>query len=163
MKQIVAIALILTSFQLAAQTIKDFIRLQEAAETGDPAIVKAVIDSGININIQLPKLGDTVLHRVVQKGNLDAVNALIENGAQINARNFQTISKSPYTDDQGRTPLHIAGAQHKLNIVYYLVKHGADPHATDSHKHTPFTLAEKNESIPDRLAVMYYLINKMDE
>jgi len=166
MKQILSVGLLITCFSVLTMIsgvnthkIDEFRRLQEAAETGNAQAVKRVVDSGININVKL--LGGTVLHKEAYRGDLAAVKALIENGAQVDSRNLQTVSKPPRAEDRGRTPLHIAAAGHKFDVVKYLVEHGANITATDSNDNTPLDLAKKNKKKLRRSETITYLEDKI--
>ena len=51
-----------------------------------PNFVKLLIDEGVDVNIALTS-GDTALHYAVEKKNIEVINYLINNGANVNARN----------------------------------------------------------------------------
>lgn len=58
--------------------------------------------------------GDTPLHVMARRKDLDAVRALLDAGANVNA-----------VGDMGETPLHVAVTQESFEIVSLLLKHGA--------------------------------------
>ena len=68
----------------------------------------------------------TGLHDAAGQGNLNAVRALLEAGADLNAR-----------DRFGRTPLHEAAAAGFVAAVELLLANGADPNAKDHSGLTP--------------------------
>jgi hypothetical protein len=67
---------------------------------------------------------------------LSTIKLLIEYGADINA-----------TGKDGWTPLHLASAYGKSNIVEYLVKQGSDVNKKDNAGHTAFDRATENNNI----------------
>ena len=78
---------------------------------GDFEVAKLLMKNGADINIM--RFGETTLHRVCgcDCEKLDAVAFLLQNGAHVNL-----------SDQNGKTPLHIASAQHHKNIMWLLVR-----------------------------------------
>ncbi|MGC6366879.1 MAG: ankyrin repeat domain-containing protein [Candidatus Marinamargulisbacteria bacterium] len=72
----------------------------------------------------------TPLHIAAKEGNLDNVQALIKDGADVNAK-----------DEDKKTPLHIAAEEGNLDIVQALIKYGADVNAKDEDEETPLHIA----------------------
>lgn len=72
------------------------------------------------------RLGKTPLHYAVSYKRLDAMAALVEAGADINAQ-----------DDTGMTPLHVAAMLGRRDEAVWLLDHGADPGIQDSFGDTP--------------------------
>lgn len=66
------------------------------------------------------------LHDAVNAGDSQIVFRLIEQGADVNEREFNLI-----------TPLHLAAIYGKFEIAVMLLAHGANVHATDTDGHTP--------------------------
>jgi len=75
--------------------------------------------------------GNTPLHHCKYGDDGEICRLLIQNGAQINARNIY-----------GKTPLH--GATYHLALAQEFIQHGADLLATDNGGNTPFDLAYSN-------------------
>lgn len=71
-------------------------------------------------------VGDTPLHKAVRSNDIATVQALIEQGADINARN-----------QFGDTPLHVAPQYGNTQIVDALIKEGADINAKNQNGITP--------------------------
>jgi len=91
-------------------------RLMEAAFRGDTATVRALLDSGADVNVK-NEAGASPLMRAVY--HVDTAALLLDRGAVVNAKS-----------DDGRTPLLIAaGMPDGEAVVKLLLDHGADPSA----------------------------------
>ena len=74
--------------------------------------------------------GSTALHIACQEGRLEIVKCLIENGAMVNAKEYN-----------GSTPLLIAAHEGRLEIVKYLIENGAILETQDIEGYTPLHAA----------------------
>jgi ankyrin repeat protein len=81
-----------------------------------------------------PDSGRTALHFAALGAQAHAADALLELGADPNAR-----------DPQGCTPLHLAAGWGSARVLGLLLLRGADKRATDHHGRTPSDLARRNE------------------
>lgn len=81
-----------------------------------------------------PVRGKSELHQDAAQGYTNRVRALLEQGADPNAR-----------DDDGRTPLHWPAFRGYTEIVEALLAAGADPSVQDSKDRTPLDLAKINK------------------
>ncbi|WP_054849042.1 ankyrin repeat domain-containing protein [Vulcanisaeta sp. JCM 14467] len=108
-------------------------QLLDAVKNGDLSKVIDLIKAGANVNVKDPTYGMTPLHYAVLGNRLDIVKYLIENGADINAR-----------DNTGKTPLHFAAKNGYLDIVKYLIENKADINVKDNIGKTPLDYAEEN-------------------
>lgn len=100
---------------------------------------------------QLDSINNLYSHallRATAKGDLDAVNAAINNGADINIHQSGTFS-------EGYTPLHVAAEKGHLEIVKTLIKNGAVVDARNKEMDTPLMLAVNNNGTLD---VVKYLV-----
>ncbi|CAH0395611.1 unnamed protein product [Bemisia tabaci] len=99
----------------------------------------------IEINVENSD-GETLLHTASEEGNVEVVKFLVDNGADVNARNhkaahmaagetMKNISefllafsgvKLPKSGPDQLTPLHYAAVCGNLEVVDYLIGHGAD-------------------------------------
>ena len=69
------------------------------------------------------------MHRAVDNGNPEAVQFLLDRGADPNLQN-----------KKGQTPLHYAAYNNNPKIAKYLIDHGADINARDKSGQTPIQL-----------------------
>jgi ankyrin repeat protein len=77
--------------------------------------------------------GSSVLHLVVEKGNLGMLRILIDGGVNVNMRDSTT----------GRTPLQIASLLANCSMANMLLDHGADPDLLDDNLDTAFLIAAR--------------------
>jgi uncharacterized protein len=73
---------------------------------------------------------DRQLYQAIAKGDVGAVRVLLDNGADIEARN-----------ERGETPLFTAVANHNAQMVKLLLEKGAQVSARDNYRETPLTEA----------------------
>ncbi|KAI9759778.1 MAG: hypothetical protein M4579_002077 [Chaenotheca gracillima] len=92
------------------------LRLSRDPERAFEAKVGEIEDDNLSINHQFLPLGYTILHYAVAFGHMEAVEELIQNGADVNA-----------IDWLGSGPLLLAAQGGKSRIVELLLSHGADP------------------------------------
>jgi ankyrin repeat protein len=91
--------------------------LHAAAYAGHVEAARLLIAHGIDINAQGPYNGNTALHDAIWQNNIEAARVIIESGADVSLRS-----------NQGETPLEMARARHRPEIVALLEK-GSCPHA----------------------------------
>jgi len=108
-----------------AATISSAIHL--AADTGDLAKLKSLIEAGADVNAKEEKGGRTPLFVA---GDSEVARFLIAQGANVNA-----------TDKAGWTPLHSACFNGNKNKVELLLAKGADINAKGNNGETPLYLA----------------------
>ena len=77
------------------------------------ALISSLIEYEVDINA-LDKLGDTVLHSALYRGDITLASLLIENGADVNISN-----------NEGLLPLHIAAYIGDADLILLMIKHGA--------------------------------------
>ncbi len=150
-------------------------KLHQASKLGDAIEVMNQINQGVEVNAQnLFAGGYTPLMLAAQGGHLDVVQLLIENGADVNARNLAGVtalmeasrggfdrivelllkngaevnvkieSKWGTRKLNGTTALMLAATAGHLNIVSMLIKYGADLNARTSQGATAWSGAMHN-------------------
>ena len=94
--------------------------LNKLTEPPVPAVVKRLIDAGVDVNAP-DSTGWTPLHFAARAGGVEAVQLLLDAGAQVNV-----------PDNKGVTPLHRAIVESKcvLPLIQALLIAGADPDFT---------------------------------
>lgn len=92
-----------------------------AARKGDLAVVKILVDSGLEINDRDTDRNETALMAAAGKGRDDIVAYLIDYGADLAAK-----------DERGNTPLDYAAAENQLGAISILLSHGADVHSKNN-------------------------------
>ncbi|MCX7772204.1 MAG: ankyrin repeat domain-containing protein [Clostridia bacterium] len=139
--------------------------LFEACITGHVGELKALIQSGINLNVKIGE-GDTPLC-IVAKCRPDLVKLFIENGADVNQKSDSNISplhwaveydntdvvthlleagaNTEITDHSGETPLHWAGWTGHHKSAALIIAHGGNIKATNTSGKTPLDLAKMQE------------------
>ncbi|CAL1269939.1 unnamed protein product [Larinioides sclopetarius] len=95
----------------------------------------------LTVRAELEKLGyfPTALDEAVQRGDLNKVVSLIENGEDVNK-----------ADAEGRIPLHYAALNGHISVAKHLLKMGAMHNAQDFGSATPYQLAS-DEQMKDLL------------
>ncbi|MGI9338574.1 MAG: ankyrin repeat domain-containing protein [Gammaproteobacteria bacterium] len=116
--------------------------LHQAAENGDVAEVKRLIDGGADVNTKSKK-GWTPLHRAAIGGQTEIALALIKAGADIGTK-----------DNDGFTPLHYAAWKNQAETAFALVKAGANIGAKDNDGLTPLHLAAVTGKTETALALI---------
>jgi len=108
-------------------------------------IVKVLVDYGFPLDDATKDKGITALQIAAERGNEEAVNYLLEKGADKN--------RASHT---GRTALICAAANDRLGTVRILVEHGVDVEATDEKGDTALMHATNN----GHLDVVTYLVEE---
>jgi ankyrin repeat protein len=112
----------------------------------------------------------TPLNHAANIGNADAIEVLLDRGANINARkkfgyssldltaikgNFKAMELllehnadiGPNKGDNNTTPLHYAVIKGEWNVIELLIKHGANINAKDNSGTAPIMLAAKKKNV----------------
>ncbi len=102
----------------------------EAAKAGDTARVRMLVDKDPGLLRAVDETGRTALHWACRGVDLEVVKALVEKGADVNARDAAAV-----------TPLHSAASRGHRDAVEFLIAHGARVEAAMSGGSTPLHLA----------------------
>jgi hypothetical protein len=117
----------------AASLCEQKFEIIEAAEQGDLAKVRALLAEGANPDTRHREWGFTALHSAAGTGNVELVELLLENGANVNT-----------PDVTGATPLHEAAKRGHLKAAELLLAHGADVNRqTSTDRMTPLQMVEE--------------------
>ncbi len=100
--------------------------------------------------------GDSPVITAVKAGNLAALTALLDSGADVNARNaFGLSALHVVAYPKGAGGLAAAAEDSRLEMARELLEAGADLHAADGLGMTPLLLAE-GRHLEDRVFTNYY-------
>jgi len=116
-----------------------------AAKSGNLELVKYLEKKGFNLNTE-DKFEKSVLFYAAESGNLELVKYLVElKGLDVNKK-----------DILGRTPIMYA-AESKLDVVKYLVEHGANIDVVDENGLNLFDMLKFNLDFNERDKIREYL------
>jgi hypothetical protein len=102
----------------------------ECAVEGAERVVRALVQGGADINAHHGVKQCTALHMAARRGNVEVARALLDCGADIEAR-----------DRLGETPLRRSVNCDKVGVATLLVARGADIHSQGSKGRTPLLAA----------------------
>jgi len=104
-----------------------------AAEKNNTKRLETFLSDGVDPNTLDNERGSTHLYWACAKGNIDAIEILLEYGADVNHQN-----------KHGRTGLHALVSERYDKIALWLVEYcNADPHIADKRGVSPFDLCQK--------------------
>jgi hypothetical protein len=102
------------------------------ASTG--AVARVFLAAGARVDVPSGPTRGTPLHQAARRGFAPVAAALLDHGANIEAR-----------DAKGQTPLRRAVNCRQLSVVQLLMQRGANPHAQDNRRVTPLDVARTVE------------------
>jgi uncharacterized protein len=144
--------------------------LGHAAFFGHWKVCDFLIRHGANVNAALPDTGETPLHGALAKAGrpyyLYVVRLLVERGADVNARTIPGQETGAFMRDvrtKGETPLHRAAAYADEAIIAFLLEHGADREARDSHGDSPLSWASEHLRPGSILALLTFGSHRIGE
>ena len=138
-----------------ARNKQGFTSVMEAAENGDPELIRILAKSKADVTAQ-GKNGETALMRASFYANDKAVRALIDNGADLEARdkNGQTalMHASIQTYPTCCNSWHSFLGSNRIQTISNLLEAGANPNARDNDGKTALTLAKETHENPEIMA-----------
>jgi ankyrin repeat protein len=115
-----------------------------ATHSGNIATLSAILEAGADPDSAVS--GHTALHVAVLRGNNDAVKALLDHGASIDARVERASPTRRQSEDYhfhetfvGATPLWLAARFREPDIMATLLAHGADPMVVNNVRYPDLT------------------------
>ena len=117
--------------------------LMAAVNQEDLEFASYLVDVGADVNLRLPRGGETALHKAAVNNKARSTQFLIENDADVD---LQTTvggrSEMPVLSElHGETPLHIAAVRSDVELIDLLIQAGADQTVQTSKGKTPLNLA----------------------
>lgn len=107
-----------------------------AAENGNLAIIRLLIESGAKVDTKEETFGQTPLSIAAQNGHIAVVQWLISKGADIESRSYS-----------GQTPLSVAAQHGHDAVVRLLLSAGADIESKSDSGRTPLSYATENGNL----------------
>jgi truncated hemoglobin YjbI len=98
------------------------------------SVARVLLSAGASVDVTSGPTRGTPLHQAARRGHAEVAAALLDHGANIEAR-----------DAKGQTPLRRAVNCRRLPVVQLLRERGADPHAEDNRRVTPLDVARTAE------------------
>ena len=132
-----------------------------AARKGNVRVIEVLIKHGADLEVKVGGEDSTPLEVAIFNDNFEAAKALLEGGANANAKPFLTKKReSQYVrlflkhganvnqkTSEGWTALHDAARHNDVETAGILLENGADINARDNKNETPFDIASQQISI----------------
>lgn len=112
--------------------------LYDAIDDNNIKAMNLLLEKGADPNLILPRKGISSFHRII---GCDSLNFTIK----ATCLALQFGGNPNIKSDDGLTPLHIAAAWGRIDILQILLSCGGDPEATDANYQTPIYYANKGE------------------
>jgi ankyrin repeat protein len=122
--------LVMAGANINATDVFGYTPLHWAAMKGSSESIEALIAAGANKDMPCLNYKFAPLHNAINENHNAAINSLINNGANLMAK-----------DKDGNTPLHFASMMGNDSIVHKLISKGVNVNATDNQGVTPLFLA----------------------
>jgi ankyrin repeat protein len=103
--------------------------------------------------------GYTPLHRAAERGDLAAVQRLIQLGADVNV---QVRSEEGYSSEWGNTPLHYAAREGHVEVIEFLLDNYANVNATNHRGQSPLHRAVRHPEAASTLVENLALVDVPD-
>ncbi|MBN2870624.1 MAG: ankyrin repeat domain-containing protein [Campylobacterales bacterium] len=113
----------------------DILELVSLLDRNDTAVFESKVQNAIDANAMREDNNKTILMYACWVGNMEAVEYLVEKGADVNAQ-----------DAGGASALHLAIWKGHNPIALYLIEHGASGSAMSAEGMTPMDVAMMREN-----------------
>ncbi|KAI4245292.1 MAG: hypothetical protein LQ352_006615, partial [Teloschistes flavicans] len=110
--------------------------LLSAAQSGDNLLLELAIVEGADVNTKGPD-GKAPMHVAAIHGNVDCIDTLLDNGADINIKQTPRGDAGARKFEGSRSPLHWAVAKGQQDAVQLLIDRGANMDAKNYTDRTP--------------------------
>ena len=120
--------------------------LMAAINQEDLEFAAYLVEVGADVNLRLPRGGETALHKAAVNNRTRSVQFLITNGAEVDLpAKVGGLSEMPvFSHLHGETALHIAAVRSDAELIDLLLQAGADPLLQTSKGQTPLDLARES-------------------
>ena len=123
----------------------------------DLDMMRLLVKWGADVNLGIPTIGHSPLHRASYYDLPEFAQYLLEKGAHVNAPtkgpNPDFGIPSEVQEVGGETPLHYAGGFAGSELILYLLEHGADPGIRNQTSLLPLDWAVARDR-PEKIAML---------
>lgn len=125
--------------------------LMAAVNMEDIEFAAYLIEAGADVNLGLPRGGETALHKAAVNNKFKSMQLLINKGGEVNRRTKDggRSEMAVFGELWGECPLHIAAVRSDRNVIELLLNAGADKTIITSQGKTPFDYAVQYERSRD--------------
>jgi ankyrin repeat protein len=121
-----------------------------SAHNGEVEFMKYLFKLGADVNVVLPRAGETALHHAANKNRTLSAKLLIERGIEVNRQAFGKHELSYGKPFVGETALHVAATRCDTAFIQVLLDGGADKTIQTQDGRTAYDFAvERNK--PDEI------------
>ncbi|KAF5399840.1 hypothetical protein PHET_06860 [Paragonimus heterotremus] len=124
-----------------------FSPLHMAVSSGNLELVKVCLLQRADLMAK-DLTGQIPLHFACARGDLDCVKLMAEFRPRLKPRMIRE------TNNDGRTPMHVAAMHNSVEVIDYLVSQGAEPNPSDHKRFTPLLLACSKGAIKSCIYLM---------
>uniref|UniRef100_A0A8C6TMR0 non-specific serine/threonine protein kinase n=1 Tax=Neogobius melanostomus TaxID=47308 RepID=A0A8C6TMR0_9GOBI len=155
------------STNVNAKDEDQYTALHWAAQNGNEAITRLLLDRGATIN-EMDGQGRTPAHVACQHGQENVIRVLLSRGADVRVKgkdNWTALHFAAWQGQlsivklltaDGRTPLHLASQRGQYRVARILIELGADVHTTSTGSNTPLHVAaETGHTSTSRLLIKH--------
>lgn len=130
--------------------------LMAAVNMEDIEFAAYLIEAGADVNLGLPRGGETALHKAAVNNKFKSMQLLINKGGEVNrrAKDGGRSEMAVFGELWGECPLHIAAVRSDRNIIELLLDAGADKTLKTSQGKTPFDFAVQYERSGDIIKLL---------